>query len=62
MSMDVQAHPRPDGASQGPVAGLAEECLVQLRYCIWLVDPVSVIVNTYGTGKRFDEALLKLVR
>lgn len=43
-------------------AGLAEECLVQLGYCIGLVDPVSVMVNTYGTGKLSDEALAKLVR
>jgi len=43
-------------------AGLAEECLVQFGYCIGLVDPVSVIVNTYGTGKLADEALAKLVR
>ena len=43
-------------------AGLAEECLVQLAYCIGLVDPVSVMVNTCGTGKLSDEALSKLVR
>jgi S-adenosylmethionine synthetase len=43
-------------------AGLAEECLVQLGYCIGLVDPVSVMTNTYGTGKLPDEALAKLVR
>ena len=43
-------------------AGLAEECLVQLGYCIGLVDPVSVMVNSYGTGKLADEALSKLVR
>jgi len=43
-------------------AGLAEECLLQLGYCIGLVDPVSVMVNTYGTGKLSDEALSKLVR
>jgi S-adenosylmethionine synthetase len=43
-------------------AKLAEECLVQLGYCIGLVDPVSVMVNTYGTGKLSDEALSKLVR
>jgi len=43
-------------------ARLAEECLVQLAYCIGLVDPVSVMVNTYGTGKLSDEALAKLVR
>jgi S-adenosylmethionine synthetase len=43
-------------------AELAEECLVQLGYCIGLVDPVSVMVNSYGTGKLSDEALSKLVR
>ena len=43
-------------------AGLAEECLVQFAYCIGLVDPVSVMVNTYGTGKLSDEVLAKLVR
>ena len=43
-------------------AGLARECLVQLAYCIGLVDPVSVMVNTYGTGKLPDEALAKLVQ
>jgi S-adenosylmethionine synthetase len=43
-------------------AGLAEECLVQLAYCIGLVDPVSVMVNTYETGKLADEVLAKLVR
>jgi S-adenosylmethionine synthetase len=43
-------------------ARLAEECLLQLSYCIGLVDPVSVMVNTFGTGKRPDEALAKLVR
>ncbi len=43
-------------------AKLAEECLVQLGYCIGLVDPVSVMVNTYGTGKLSDEALSKIVR
>ena len=43
-------------------AGMADECLVQLGYCIGLVDPVSVMVNTYGTGKLTDEALSKIVR
>jgi S-adenosylmethionine synthetase len=43
-------------------AGLAEECLVQLGYCIGLADPVSVMTNTYGTGKLPDETLAKLVR
>jgi S-adenosylmethionine synthetase len=43
-------------------AGLADECLLQLSYCIGLVDPVSVMVNTYGTGTIPDEALSALVR
>lgn len=43
-------------------AGLAQECLVQLAYCIGLVDPVSVMINTYGTGRLDDEVLAKLVR
>jgi S-adenosylmethionine synthetase len=43
-------------------AGLAKECLVQIAYCIGLVDPVSVMVNSYGTGTLPDEVLSKLVR
>lgn len=43
-------------------AGLAAECLVQLGYCIGVVDPVSVMVNTYGTGKLPEETLAALVR
>jgi len=43
-------------------AGLANECLVQLGYCIGLVDPVSVMVNTYDTGTLSDSALSALVR
>ncbi len=43
-------------------AGLAEECLIQLAYCIGKVDPVSVMVNTFGTGELPDRALAKLMR
>jgi S-adenosylmethionine synthetase len=43
-------------------AGLADECLVQLGYCIGLTDPVSVMVNTFGTGKLSEDALARLVR
>jgi S-adenosylmethionine synthetase len=43
-------------------AGLAEECLVQLAYCIGQVDPVSVMVNTYGTGELREDALALVVR
>ena len=41
---------------------LADQCLVQLAYCIGLVDPVSVMINTYGTGWRSDPELASLVR
>jgi len=43
-------------------ANLAEECSVQLAYCIGLTSPVSVMVHTYGTGKISDEKLGKLVK
>jgi S-adenosylmethionine synthetase len=43
-------------------AGLADECLLQLSYCIGLTDPISVMVNTHGTGKLSDSALAELVR
>jgi len=43
-------------------AGLAERCQVQLAYAIGVAEPVSVNVDTHGTG-RIDEAKLsKLVR
>jgi S-adenosylmethionine synthetase len=38
-------------------AGLAEKCTVQLAYAIGVADPVSVLVDTHGTGK-VDEAKL----
>lgn len=43
-------------------AGLAMRCLIQLAYAIGVVDPVSVMVDTYGTGKLSDEELEALVR
>ncbi|MEX0646230.1 MAG: methionine adenosyltransferase [Balneolaceae bacterium] len=38
-------------------AELAEECLVQVAYAIGVADPVSINVNTYGTGKVSDVKL-----
>ena len=38
-------------------AGLARKCQVQLAYAIGLADPVSVSVNTFGTGMIRDETL-----
>ena len=43
-------------------AGLADRCEVQIAYAIGLSEPVSVLVNTEGTGKVPDERLCELVR
>ncbi|MEX0772367.1 MAG: methionine adenosyltransferase [Balneolales bacterium] len=42
-------------------AGLADECLVQLAYAIGVAEPVSVNVNTYGTGKIDDLKLAEII-
>ena len=43
-------------------AGLADRCEVQLAYAIGVSDPVSVNVDTEGTGKVEDERLCEVVR
>lgn len=43
-------------------AGLADECLVQVAYAIGIAEPVSVNVDTYGTGKAKDVELANVVR
>jgi S-adenosylmethionine synthetase len=43
-------------------AGLAERCMVQLAYAIGVADPVSVYVDTQGTGRLSEATLSKLVR
>ncbi len=43
-------------------AGLAERCLVQLAYAIGVAEPVSVLVDTAGTGRIGEAKLAKLVR
>ena len=42
-------------------AGLANECEIQLSYAIGVAQPISVFVNTSGTGKISDEKILELV-
>ena len=42
-------------------AGLADTCEVQIAYAIGVAKPVSVLVNTFGTGKINDEALAQVV-
>jgi S-adenosylmethionine synthetase len=43
-------------------AGLADRCEVQLAYCIGVSEPVSVLVNTYGTNRIPEEKITELVR
>jgi len=43
-------------------AGLAKRCEVQLAYAIGVAEPVSVMVNTFGTGAIEDERLVELIR
>ncbi len=43
-------------------AGLASRCEVQLAYAIGVAEPVSVMVNCFGTGKLPEERLVELVR
>jgi S-adenosylmethionine synthetase len=43
-------------------AGLADRCQVQLAYAIGVAEPVSINVDTHGTGRVSENALAKLVR
>ncbi len=43
-------------------SGLADRCEVQLAYAIGVAEPVSVMVDTFGTGKVEEERLVELIR
>jgi S-adenosylmethionine synthetase len=43
-------------------AGLCDRCEVQVAYAIGVAEPVSVMVDSFGTGKVSDDKLTKLVR
>ncbi len=43
-------------------AGLADRCLVQLAYAIGVAEPVSVLIDTFGTGQASDDKISELVR
>lgn len=43
-------------------AGLADKFMIQLAYVIGVADPVSIMVNTSGTGKVSNEKLLELIK
>ena len=43
-------------------AGVADEVELQLAYAIGVAEPVSVAVDTFGTGRISDEKIVELVR
>jgi S-adenosylmethionine synthetase len=43
-------------------AGLADKCEVQIAYCIGVAEPVSLMIDTFGTGKLPPERLVEIVR
>ena len=42
-------------------AGLAEKCEIELAYAIGVAEPISIMVDTFGTGKISDDEISKLV-
>ena len=42
-------------------AGLADRCEVQVAYAIGVAKPVSLMVNTFGTGKVSDDMIVELI-
>ena len=43
-------------------AGLADKCEIQLSYAIGVAHPTSIMVETFGTGKLSDDALVQIIR
>jgi S-adenosylmethionine synthetase len=43
-------------------AGLADKCEIQIAYAIGVAQPVSVMVNTFGTGKISDDEICELIK
>ena len=43
-------------------AGLADRCEIQLSYAIGVAQPMSIMVDTNGTGKLSDERIVEIIR
>jgi len=43
-------------------AGLCSRCLVQVSYAIGVAEPLSIFVDTYGTGVKSDTEILEIVK
>lgn len=42
--------------------GLANKCELQISYAIGMSEPLSIYINTFGTGKKSDEELVDLIK
>lgn len=42
-------------------AGIADKCELQLAYAIGVAEPVSIMIDTFGTGKIDDDKIAQLV-
>ena len=43
-------------------SGIAKKCEVQLAYAIGIAEPVSIMVNTFGTGRIEESKIIKLIK
>ncbi|KAJ6248287.1 s-adenosylmethionine synthase [Anaeramoeba flamelloides] len=43
-------------------AGLCDRCLIQVSYGIGMVDPISIYVDTFGTGTKSDKEILRIIK
>ena len=43
-------------------SGIARKCEIQLAYAIGVAQPLSIYVNTYGTGKVSDDKIVEIIR
>jgi S-adenosylmethionine synthetase len=43
-------------------AGLADQCEIQISYAIGVAEPISILVNTYETGKLQDSQILEIIK
>ena len=42
--------------------GFADKCEIQISYAIGMEEPISVNINTFGTGKKSEEELIKIIK
>jgi len=43
-------------------SGLANKCEIQVAYCIGVADPVSIFVDTFGTGKISEDKIVEIIK